>query len=201
MIAASAARGLRPRIIFTTDGAGSHANSRAFAAPRLAETRRDEAICAAAILGADLQDVHFLALPDTKAPHEGAAFDDAVARLVAIIADLGPVVIIAPWSADPHCDHLATHRMAMALAAACGARHLSYPVWGWTLAPDHHIEEMPVDGWRFPVSDYKTQREAALAAHRSQVSDLISDDPSGFRLDPATLAKMWSSHETFLTNP
>ena len=201
LIAAAAAHGLRPRIIFTTDGAGSHPASREFAAPRLAETRQHEAICAAAILGVDLNDVHFLALPDTMAPHEGAGFDAAISRLANIIGKIGPVVILAPWSADPHCDHLATHRMATRLAAISGARHVSYPVWGWTLAGDHEIDDMPGAGWRFAVAPFHQQRAAALAAHRSQVSDLITDDPGGFRLDNATLAAMWSDHESYLANP
>jgi LmbE family N-acetylglucosaminyl deacetylase len=201
MIAAAAAAGFRPRIIFTTDGAGSHPNSRDFAPPVLAQTRKHEAICAAAILGVDLNDIHFLDLADTKAPHEGTEFDAAVARVADLIMDVGPMVIFAPWSADPHCDHLATHLMATALAASSGARHLSYPVWGWTLAPHDEIPEMPVTGWRFPVSPFQQQRQAALAAHRSQVSSLITDDPTGFRLDPATLQKMWSDHEAFMANP
>lgn len=201
LLAASAAEGFRPRIIFTTDGAGSHPHSRAFAPPLLARTRKHEAICAAAILGVDLNDVHFLDLPDTQAPHDGATFDAAVARLAAILADVGPMVIFAPWSADPHCDHLATHRMAVALAAASGACHLSYPVWGWILAPDDEIADLPGLGWRFPVASFQQQRHAALAAHRSQVSALITDDPTGFRLDGATLRAMWSDHEAFMANP
>ena len=201
LIAAAGYHDLRPRIIFTTNGAGSHPHSREFAAPRLAEIRRHEAICAAAILGVDLNDVHFLDLSDTLAPHEGAEFDDAIARLVDVIASIGPVVLLAPWSADPHCDHLATHRMATRLASISGARHISYPGWGWTLSKDHEIDHMPVSGWRFAVAPFQQQRAAALAAHRSQVSDLITDDPDGFRLDTATLAVMWSDHESYLANP
>eukprot|EP01037_Dinobryon_pediforme_P001478 gene1476-1499_t len=197
LIAAAAAEGMRPRVIFITDGSRSHPNSQAFAAPRLAETRRQEAICAAAILGVDLNDVQFLDLPDTQAPHDGAAFVDVVARLQMIIAPIGSVVILAPWSADPHCDHLATHNMATVLAVAVGARHLSYPVWGWTLGREQPIEALPAAGWRLPVGAFNEQRKSALAAHRSQVSDLIDDDPTGFRLDARSLAKMCIDREHF----
>lgn len=201
LIAASAACGLRPRIVFMTDGAGSHPGSLAFAAPRLAELREREAICAAAILGVDLNNVYFLRLPDTAAPHDGLAFDTTVAVLAGIVGRTSPAVIFAPWAADPHCDHLATHRMAVAVCALTGQRHLSYPVWGWTLDADHPIEQHPNSGWRLPVAPYAEQRQAALAAHRSQLTDLIDDDPTGFRLNPATLARFWSDHETYLANP
>jgi hypothetical protein len=60
---------------------------------------------------------------------------------------------------------------------------------------------LPTGGWRFPVTPYQAQRQAALAAHRSQVADLITDDPTGFRLTGAALGAMWSDHEAFLANP
>lgn len=201
MIAAAAANGLRPRIVFISDGAASHPSSRAFEPPRLAELREREALSAAAILGVDGADMHFLRLPDTAVPHDGPAFDATVAFLADIVRLACPAVIFAPWVADPHCDHLATHRMALALARLTGQRHLSYPVWGWTLDADNLIAEHPVGGWRLPVSPYAERRAAALAAHRSQVTDLIDDDPGGFRLDQATLARFWSSHETYMVNP
>lgn len=201
LIAASAARGLRPRIVFMTDGAGSHPGSHAFAAPRLAELREREAVCAAAILGVDFNDLYFLRLPDTAAPHDGPAFDTTVALLAGIVGQASPAVIFAPWAADPHRDHLATHRMARAVASLTGQRHLSYPIWGWTVAEDHPIEQHPISGWHLPVAPHAEQRGAALAAHRSQTSDLIRDNPTGFRLDSATLARLWSDHESYLENP
>jgi LmbE family N-acetylglucosaminyl deacetylase len=201
LIAAAAAARLRPRIVFITDGAGSHPRSQVFAPPRLAALREREAICAVAILGVDFSDVYFLRLPDTAAPHDGPGFDTAVAILAGIVGQASPAVIFAPWAADPHCDHLATHRMARTLATLTGQRHLSYPVWGWTLNAESPIEHHPAAGWRLPVAPHAEQRAAALAAHRSQTTDLIQDDPTGFRLDPATLARCWSDHESFLVNP
>ncbi len=201
LIAASAGAGLRPRIVFITDGAGSHPASRSFARPRLAELREREAVCAAAILGVDFNDVSFLRQPDTATPTKGPAFDAAVAALAEIVAKASPAVIFAPWAADPHCDHLATHLMARKVASLTGQRHLSYPVWGWTLDANHSIDTHPDAGWRLPVAPYIEQRQAALAAHRSQTTALIDDDPGGFRLDAATLARLWSDHETFLANP
>ena len=38
---------------------------------------------------------------------------------------------------------------------------------------------------------------AAIAAHESQTTDLIADDPAGFRLTPETIARLTQSTEVF----
>ncbi|NJL45380.1 MAG: hypothetical protein HC922_05860 [Leptolyngbyaceae cyanobacterium SM2_3_12] len=37
-----------------------------------------------------------------------------------------------------------------------------------------------------------------MTAHQSQISDLIGDDPQGFRLTPAMLANLIQPWETYL---
>ena len=76
---------------------------------------------------------------------------------------------------------------------------MSYLVWGWTL-PDNHPVDGEIAGWRFAVAGEKQRKSRALHAHQSQISDLIDDDPTGFRLDETTLALMLSEDETFLLN-
>jgi LmbE family N-acetylglucosaminyl deacetylase len=196
LLAAAARCGLRPTVVHLTDGSGSHPGSRAFPREVLIALRKHEACSAAERLGVPLDQVHFMGLRDTAAPHDGPEFDRAVEALVAIVARCGKPVIFAPWVCDPHCDHQSVSKMARRAARMLGVRHLAYLVWGWKLPREQDLGPIRVAGWRVPVDcDLKAR---AMEAYQSQISDLIDDDPTGFRLDHETLSMMLSDDETFL---
>jgi LmbE family N-acetylglucosaminyl deacetylase len=198
-ICAAVAAGLSPAIVIVTDGTGSHPGSRRYPAPSLKALREAEARSAAAILGVTW--LRFLGYTDTAAPRDGPAFEEAVCRIAALCREFRCRTICAPWQFDPHCDHLAAHLMAQSVAERLGIRHLSYPVWGWTLSADTPLGDLEIRGWRVPVAAYRAVKQRALAAHASQVGDIVDDDPTGFRLTDAILAQMTHSFEVFLTNP
>jgi LmbE family N-acetylglucosaminyl deacetylase len=199
LIAEALRHDLLPVIVFVTDGSGSHPGSRKFPPAALAELRRREACDAAAVLGVPAERLHFMAIRDTEAPHDGPGFAEAVDEIVRIMAQNRTGALLAPWECDPHGDHLAVHRMARKAARVTAVRHLSYPVWGWTLPPERELGDVSVAGWRLRVC--RDLKERALREHRSQVSDLIDDDPLGFRLDMGMTAAMLSDDEVFLVNP
>jgi LmbE family N-acetylglucosaminyl deacetylase len=202
LLAAAALAGNAPAIVFVTDGSGSHPNSRKFPAEALIALRQGEAFAAAEILGVARSRLHFMGIRDTAAPHDGADFVEAVDCIVNTAAQYRKPVIFAPWAHDPHGDHQAVHKMAREVARALAVRHLSYVVWGWTLPADQVLDPIEVAGWRFLVDDDPGGRKSrALQAYQSQTSGMIDDDPTGFRLDPETLAAMVSDHEVFLVNP
>ena len=174
-----------PVIVFVTDGTGSHPNSPSTPPAALRRLREAEAEEALRRLGHDDPDaIIFLGLRDTAAPHHGPVFNAAMAR-ISLLAK-GCTTICAPWHHDPHCDHVATDLLAQGVAACTGMRHLSYPVWGWTLPPQLEIDEPPVDGIRLNIADVLPAKKTAIAAYRSQLGKIIHDDPSGFEL-PANL--------------
>ena len=74
---------------------------------------------------------------------------------------------------------------------------LAYPIWGWTLPADQDVGAAP-RGIRLDVSRHLPAKLAAVAAHRSQTTDLVDDSPDGFRLTPAMIALFAKSHEIFL---
>ncbi len=195
-IAEACARGQPPHVLVLTDGAGSHQNSRLFPPARLRALRQQEARDAVAILGLPPHRIGFLDLPDTAAPTSGAVFDNAV-RTIAAQCD-GCGLLLAPWRWDPHCDHEAAHLMAAAAACLAGVRHLAYPVWGWTLPDDADLPGPAPAGWRLRMDRHLPAKRRAIAAHASQYSDLISDDPAGFRLPAGLLAMFDRPYETFL---
>src|SRR5271165_3694270 len=153
LIAAACDRGRPPYVVFVTDGTSSHPRSRAFPPPRLRLTRETEATAALRELRLPGEHITFMRLPDTAAPHRGAAFESAVETIAGVVSRHGCGSILAPWRNDPHCDHLAAHLMAVALARRLRLRHLSFPVWGWTLPPSDRLDE-DVRGMRLDIRAY-----------------------------------------------
>ncbi len=199
LIAAASAAGTPPFVLILTDGTGSHPHSRSYPPARLQAVREQEAREAVEILGLPAGRIGFMGLRDTAAPLDGTEFDAAVAVIMSVAETMGAATILAPWEHDPHCDHLAAHRMAAAIARAGPIRHLAYPVWGWTLPPDTPLPGPVPDGLRLDVGDYLALKHRAIAAHATQHGGLIDDDPTGFKLAPGFLDLFSRRFETFLT--
>lgn len=202
LIAAACSRGQRVEVVLVTDGAGSHPNSKLYPTERLIDLRRVELEKAGATLGLQFDRLTCLGLPDTRAPSSGPAFDAAVKRIGEVIRAANAKSVFVTWKRDPHCDHEASARMALALRAENPALALwSYPVWGWHLSPDAGVDEPPPTGIRFDVAPWLSAKKRAIEAHRSQMTDLIGDDPGGFRFTPEKLAPFLGPFEYFLEVP
>jgi LmbE family N-acetylglucosaminyl deacetylase len=199
LIAECSALGRELHVLVVTDGTGSHAGSRAWPAARLRALREQEARRAVSELGLAANRIAFLGLCDTKAPHDGAALDDSVARIAGHARKGGVRTILTTWRHDPHGDHVAVSRMGSAAARSIGARLLEYPVWGWTLPPDQALDDAPVHGRRLDITPHLPAKRRAIAAHRSQTTDLIDDDPHGFRLPDEFLSLFTRPFEVFLS--
>jgi LmbE family N-acetylglucosaminyl deacetylase len=198
LIAACCHAGRPPIVAVLTDGGMSHPGSKAYPHERLVRLREAEARDAASVLGLPLDRLIFLREPDTNAPHAGEAFHRVIQHLIGLVERFCCSAILAPWRFDPHCDHEAASLVAAQVAVKLHIRHIGYPVWGWTLPPKHEVDAgMPV-GWRLDIAHYSARKREAIAAHRSQYGDLITDDPSGFRLPPALLSAFTRDYETFL---
>jgi LmbE family N-acetylglucosaminyl deacetylase len=198
-LALLARAGQPAHVVVVTDGTGSHPNSAGHPPARLRSLRETEAQRAVRLLGHGGR-VEFLRFPDSGLPSEGtAAFEAAARRLAGLVDDLRPDTVLVPWRRDPHCDHVGTWRLAAA-GRRPGVRWLEYPVWAWTRPDDPACApcEGEATAWRLDVSDVLSTKARAVAAHRSQTSDLIADDPDGFRLGPDALAHFQRPWELFL---
>lgn len=208
LLAACAAAGRPARVVVVSDGAGSHPGSRAWPPGRLVALRQAEARAAVAALGLDPAcDIAFLGLPDTAVPTEGPAFAAAVDAVLRL-AGPAPGTVLATWRHDPHRDHAASFAIAAAVVRAlpAGTRFYAYPVWGLAFA--HPIPGFPLPpeprlpapprGLRLDIAQHLSAKRRAVAAHASQVTALVDDDPGGFVLPPAALALAVRPFELFL---
>ena len=203
LLALLADAGAPTRVVVVTDGCRSHPNSASYPPDRLRALREAEARAAVAALGLDADAVTFLRHPDCGLPGEGSeAFEAAADGLAEAIE--GVETVLVPWRRDPHCDHVGTWALACAAAARMDEppRWIEYPVWAW---PKAESEVAPQDGearvWRLDITPVLDRKRAAVAAHRSQTTGLIGDDPDGFTLEPDVLAHFDRPWELFLETP
>ena len=198
LIAAARANGVDVRLIVVSDGVGSHRGSRAYPPARLKALREAETIEAAAALGLDAAAIRFLGLPDAAVPIEGGDADAAVDAIAATAVACAATTICVTWRHDPHCDHQAAARLVARARQRLGtARVYEYPIWGWTLPEDAEVGAGP-SGRRLDVSARADAKRAAIAAHRSQTTALIDDDPEGFRLEAKMLERFARPFEIYL---
>lgn len=202
LMAAAAAAGRPPTVLVLTDGAGSHPNSRLYGPERLIALRQTESAAAAACLGVPATCLHHLGLPDTALPTSGDAFGALRLKVARRVRQAGARAVLVTWDHDPHCDHEAAATLARALRD--DDPHLAlwfYPIWGWHLDGDDPIDAPPPDGFRLDVAPYRAAKDAAIAAHASQMTDLIPDDPEGFRFEADELAPFLGRYETVFRVP
>ncbi|OYU91588.1 MAG: GlcNAc-PI de-N-acetylase [Bradyrhizobiaceae bacterium PARB1] len=195
LIAQARRAGQEVHVVVMTDGAGSHPNSIEYPREILVDLRKAEVRIAGEILGMDATCVHHLDLPDTQAPSEGPAFDEAVSVVSELIRSVGAKHLFVTWDQDPHCDHKAAADLAAAVRhGRSDIRLWAYPIWGWHLDPDDHLPGEP-RGYRLDIRPERVVKDKAIAAHASQMSSLIGDDPTGFRFTQETLAPFLGPYE------
>ena len=175
-------------VLFVSDGTGSHPNSEVYPPRRLQALREREAVAAMRQLGVSWQALFFMRLKDRFVPMPGqAGFEEAAHRLYHQLKHHSPNTILLPWRRDPHGDHEATwHLIHTALRSIpASPRLIEYPIWGWMHMPRNGaLQEIEQTAWRLDIRAVLPCKKAAIAAHRSQLTDMIEDDPNGFRITP-----------------
>lgn len=178
-IAALTDAGVRVQAVLITDGSSSHPRSSRWPAARLAALRAQEFRRAwRHLTGARQPEPVMLRYRDCNAPgnpQQRQVACNTIGRLISHHTG----AIWATWSGDPHVDHVRT----AALAAQLQARHprlhrYAYPIWGRF---DPQCRVPPAKDMALVACPHLQRRKAqALAAHASQMTGLIFDDPTGF---------------------
>ncbi len=197
-VAMLAERGVRFAIAVMTDGRLSHPKSQRYPPDRLAALRHEEVRKAAQILTGNDTSLCWLGYPDCSAPSDAAGMSAAVSRLAQIADDAQATAIWTSWGGDPHCDHQATAALALALRGRLpGIALWSYPIWG--RFSDDAAATLKASGMvRIDTSSVRDAKARAVAAHRSQMSALIDDDPHGFVMPHAQQQHFIDTPEIFI---
>ena len=113
-------------------------------------------------------------------------------------SEIGAGSLFVSWRHDPHCDHEASYRIARKVQRRAGEiRLFEYVVWGHTLPPTTEVDPIR-SGFRIRIDSHAQEKKRrAIAAHRSQTTDLIDDDPAGFLFSQIDLAHFEGPYEFF----
>jgi LmbE family N-acetylglucosaminyl deacetylase len=199
LIADACRQGLRGKVVIVSDGAGSHPNSKAYPPERLTTLREVEARQAGAELGLRPEEMLFLRLPDRFVPYEGEKAERAIGVITDCANEIGAGSLFVSWRHDPHCDHEASYRISREVQRRVGKVKLfEYVVWGHTLTSSTEVDPIS-SGFRISIDHEAMERKRrAIAAHRSQTTALIHDDPGGFLFSQIDLDHFDWPYEFFL---
>jgi len=200
LIAALSEVGATLGVLFVTDGGASHPRSRAWPRPRLAMRRAEEAATALAALGAAGAARLHLDLPDAGIEPGDPAWRAALTGATAFVAAIRPEIVLAPWRRDPHCDHRHAHALTREVLArgGCEPRLLEYAIWLDELgAPEDRPQPGEVDVVSLDIAPWRVHKRIAVAAHRSQLGQIVDDDPDGFALSARTVTRLTSGPEIY----
>lgn len=197
---ARAFAGAGAHVICLTDGSASHPGSRTWPPERLGALRRAELGQAVECLGGTARDLTWMGLPDAALYCVDP--QDTAARLERIIEWTGARHVFVPAREDHHEDHQATAIFALTLRAARPEWLFhSYPVW-FRWDDPHFVRAIgPYAPVFLPPGKHLACKRAAIAAHRSQMGQVVADDPSGFVLPTGFIDRFASEDEIFWRMP
>jgi len=193
---ALAAQDRAVEVVVVTDGSKSHPASARYSPEALSILRRSEVRAAVGVLS-DRATLTWLGHPDQATPVDGPALSRAVTRIVERVDRMRATSLWTTWEGDPHPDHRATAMIAK-IVRECRP-HLklwSYPVWGRFISDGapHVAGRLR----RLDTSAVVDIKRSALAAHRSQMTDLIDDDPRGFVMEHTVQDHFVATPELFI---
>ena len=187
---------LNVKVLIVSDGTQSHPNSIAYPSTALKQLRERESLAALAILGVEPEAVTFWGMPDGAVP---TVVQHKTNRIQEYLHSFTPSIIFLPWRKDPHPDHRASWQL---FTTACKRlnyepRIIEYPIWDWDKEQRQDFPDS-VNAWRLDISKVLELKQQAIAQYRSQISDLIDDDPEGFRLRPEMISNFTQPWEIYL---
>jgi LmbE family N-acetylglucosaminyl deacetylase len=186
------------KVLVVSDGTKSHPNSVAYPPAKLKKLREQESLAALAILGVAPEAVTFLDLPDGEV-YISSKSEKAIALISQYLNRIEPSIIFLPWRKDPHPDHRASWQLFTVANQnlTIPPRIIEYPIWDWDTEQRGDFPDS-INAWRLDITNVLELKQQAIAQYRSQISDLIKDDPQGFRLTPQMLQNFTQPWEIYL---
>jgi LmbE family N-acetylglucosaminyl deacetylase len=185
------------KVLVVSDGTKSHPNSQTYPSHVLKKLREQESLAALNILGVTASAVTFWGMPD-GAVDLSIQSEQAILLAKQYLKDLQPSIMFLPWRKDNHRDHRASWQLLNTASQNLvnSPRILEYPIWGSIKQKDPMTES--INCWRLDISSVLELKQKAISQYRSQIGDLIDDDPQGFCLTPEMLQNFIQPWETYL---
>jgi LmbE family N-acetylglucosaminyl deacetylase len=193
-------QGYDVNVLIVSDGTGSHPNSQKYPAPMLRWIRSQETLTALAILGVKRWAITFLNLKDGAIPTVTAPkFHTAKLLCRNYLQATLPDTIFVPWRRDPHPDRRATWQLIQAaiLSLEMTPQVIEYPIWDWDMQQQTTADLSQITGWRLDIQSVLALKTQAVDSYRSQLGQVIDDDPNGFCLSAEMLADFTRPWEVF----
>ncbi len=179
LIAESCRRGRPPFVMVLGDGTLSHPHSTAYPPDRLANLHDRETRAAVACLGLPHERLLMAGVHDGAIPAAGPGFNAVVRAVTLVMWARDCNVICAPWpGAAGGAGWRNTFGIAAAVTRGSGVGLLAYA------AGDAPAGE----GWRLDITAQLGPKRAAVAAHASQLGQVVADDPAPRLFDPQAAA-------------
>jgi LmbE family N-acetylglucosaminyl deacetylase len=189
-------------VIYASDGARSPVPDLPWGAqpdPELVPVRMAEAGNALEVLGIPVANATFLGLPDGRLKDHESGLSG---QLAAIIGQIRPDHVFAPFRLDRHPDHLAVHRATVNALRAVGSRaslNEYFVYFRWRLLPGGDVRNMIRADLKvcIPVGSREQEKRRALACYTSQTTKYFAwqDRPI---LAPGNIEEVCTNPECFL---
>jgi LmbE family N-acetylglucosaminyl deacetylase len=189
------AAGTPVHIVIATDGRHSHHSSKV-SVNELIEIREEESRRAGDVLGITRENIFFLRFEDGCLAQHRTSLRG---RLAGLLNTLNPEEIFVSSIIDAHPDHRVLAELARELAHAEGRYPVlyEYPIWFWDPRQwqfSRFIERRPRIA---RTENFLARKREAIAAYRSQVSNLTGEPDWAITLSRSFLRQFLQPEEIF----
>jgi LmbE family N-acetylglucosaminyl deacetylase len=171
------AAGTTVQVVIAADGRHAYLSSK-LSVDALNEIREDEARRACAILGLPCENIAFLRFEDRRLADHRRLLRD---RLFDILDTMNPEEIFVSSIIDNHPDHRVLAELGRELAQARRDRFpvlYEYPIWFWDPRIWRVARVLELRPRIVRTEEFRTRKCEAIAAYRSQVTNLIGETGS-----------------------
>jgi len=193
-------KGVPIKVVFVTDGGGSHRGSSKITRSEIVQIRRQEALSALNILGVESKDIHFLNKCDgslykiTEAEQQ-----QTIEEMAQLLLTFQPQEVYVTHKQDRSKDHEVTYQLVNAAIAKAGVKvdlwqYAIWLLWKSLIFRDLKFKEL-AGAHRLAIHPVQFKKRQAIETYRSQC--LPVDGESSAILPPGFLWRFLLPHEVF----
>jgi N-acetylglucosamine malate deacetylase 1 len=173
VIALKREQGIQVKVVFVTDGGGSHHGHPRITRSEIVEIRRQEALSSLKNLGVELEDIHFLDKRD-GALHRmtEAEKQQTIEEMAELLSNFQPQEVYVTHKQDRSKDHEITYELVNAAIAKSGVtvdlwQYAIWLLWDCLLFSNLRFEDL-VGAYRVSIHTVQSKKKQSIETYRSQ---------------------------------